>query len=67
MSKKGKIFIYTDPNYPLDKSNIFITGIYKDLEQFFKLNGREGIELIRGYSIEDILELDHTGKRNKHE
>ena len=34
----NKIFIYTDPSFPLEADNVFLSGKYKSLRDFKKQN-----------------------------
>lgn len=48
-----KVFLYTDDDFDLDSDNVFVSGVYKNVSQFRKLN--EGMRPLISYDAADLI------------
>lgn len=56
---KGKVFIYFDKEFDIGADNVFISGVYKNVKQFLKLN--EGMTPLCSYDANEVLKVTKSG------
>lgn len=56
--KKYKVFVYMDSEFPEGNDNVFISGVYKSVKEFKKMN--DGMNPIISYDAEHLIQVLQT-------
>lgn len=55
VTKKQKVFIYTDTTFELSHENVFVSGVYKNVTEFRKDN--PGMRPLINYDADHLVEV----------